>query len=45
MTAVVEIRCPGCGALDAVYKVGVGRYRCGNCDRRFEAADLVERVD
>lgn len=45
MTAVVEIRCPDCGGLDAVRKVGVGRYRCEDCGREFEAGDLVDRLD
>lgn len=43
--AVVEIRCPSCGEPDAVVKVGVGRYRCEDCDRTFGAGDLDEPVE
>ncbi len=45
MTTVVDIRCPDCGARDAVRKVGVGRYRCEDCGQTFEASDILDRLD
>jgi ribosomal protein L37AE/L43A len=42
--AVVEIRCPSCGELDAVVKVGVGAYRCRDCGTEFAVEDVTDGV-
>lgn len=41
MTAVVDISCPGCGAVDEVSKRAIDRYRCAACGREFSQADVV----
>lgn len=40
--AVVEIRCPSCGELDAVVKVAVGQYRCEDCGREFAVEAVTD---
>lgn len=44
MAAVVEIRCPNCGRVDPVRKVGVGRYRCEECGHEFTHEDVLDAV-
>lgn len=44
MTAVVDISCPECSAVRAVRKVGVGTYRCDECDAEFSAQRVLSSV-
>lgn len=45
MTAVVDIACPDCGEVEAVAKVALDRYRCGECGREFGPQDVLPEAD
>jgi DNA-directed RNA polymerase subunit RPC12/RpoP len=36
----LDIRCPNCGRTDPVEKVGLGEYRCRECETRFDREDI-----
>jgi ribosomal protein L37AE/L43A len=40
MTVVVDISCPECGETQAVRKVGIGRYECGECGATFDETQV-----
>lgn len=40
MTVVIDISCPICEQTGTVRKVGIGTYRCVDCDREFSQADV-----
>jgi transposase-like protein len=40
MTVLVDIGCPDCGRTEPVRKVGIGRYRCGECGREFTESEV-----
>ncbi len=41
MTVLVDIRCPSCDSIGAVRKVGIGSYRCTDCDCEFSQAEIL----
>ena len=36
----LDIDCPQCGRTQTVEKVGLGRYRCRECDTEFSRSDI-----
>jgi transposase-like protein len=41
MTLAVDISCPSCDRTGPVRKVGIGAYRCAECEREFTRDDVV----
>ncbi len=36
----LEIPCPNCGRTSSVEKVGLGEYRCRECETSFDRDDI-----
>lgn len=39
--AAIDIVCPDCGRSDTVEKVGIGQYRCRECESGFGRDDIL----